>query len=127
MDEYAWPTGPKVPAADAVLRSWAATVAAPPVGARVAGKVIGRQRFGVFIHLDGVPNPVALAEVIAMPHGIELPALGARVEGEVLWHAEHNHQVKVRLDEWTTSAERSALGRPCAVRGRSAVTGGDNQ
>lgn len=105
MDEYAWPAGPRVPAANAVLRSWAATVAALPVGARVAGEVIGRQRFGVFILLGGVPNAVALAEVLAMPHGMDLPALGVRVEGEVLWHAEHNHQVKLRLDEWKTSAE----------------------
>ena len=105
MDEYAWPAGPKVPTADAVLRSWAATVAALPVGARVAGEVIGRQRFGVFIVLDGVPNAVALAEITATPHGMELPALGACVEGEVLWHADHNHQVKVRLDDWRTSAE----------------------
>ncbi|MFG2858707.1 hypothetical protein ACGFZ9_50765 [Streptomyces mirabilis] len=105
MDGYSWPTGPKVPAADAVLRSWAATVAALPVEAHVAGEVIGRQRFGVFILLDEFPEAVALAEITAMPHGMELPALGARVGGEVIWHAEHNHQVKVRLDEWTTSAE----------------------
>lgn len=98
MDEYAWPTGPNVPTADVVLRSWAATVAALPVGARVAGEVIGRQPFGVFICLDGVPNAVALAEIAAMPHGMELPALGARVEGEVLWHS-HDHQVRLRLDE----------------------------
>ncbi|WP_208647965.1 hypothetical protein [Streptomyces tirandamycinicus] len=105
MDEYVWPTGPEVPTADAVLRSWATTVAALPVGARIAGEVIGRQPFGVFVRLDRSPNAVALAEITAMPHGMELPTVGARVEGEVIWHVEHNHQVKIRLDEWTTSVE----------------------
>ncbi|AZP23296.1 hypothetical protein EJC51_17715 [Streptomyces aquilus] len=65
---------------------------------------MGRQPFGVFIRIEGVPNAVALAEITAMPLGMELPALGASVEGEVFWHA-HNHQVRVRLDEWRTSAE----------------------
>ncbi|WP_208614962.1 hypothetical protein [Streptomyces caeruleatus] len=54
--------------------------------------------------MDGVPNAVALAEITAMPLGMELPALGASVEGEVFWHT-HNHQVRIRLDEWRTSAE----------------------
>ncbi|MEU1621777.1 hypothetical protein ABZ479_31325 [Streptomyces sp. NPDC005722] len=105
MDDYALPTGHDVPTPDAVRRSWATTVAALPVGSRVAGEISGRQRFGVFILLDGFPEAVALAEITAMPHEMELPALGTRVAGEVLWHAEHNHQVKVRLDEWKGSAE----------------------
>ncbi|GAA2304872.1 hypothetical protein OG879_23950 [Streptomyces caniferus] len=104
MDEYAWPTSPDLPVADVVLQSWAATVAALPVGTHITGEVIGRQPFGVFIRMDGVPNVVALAEITAMPLGMELPALGASVEGEVFWHA-HNHQVRVWLDEWRTSAE----------------------
>ncbi|MFF4804003.1 hypothetical protein ACFY1U_37445 [Streptomyces sp. NPDC001351] len=104
MDEYAWPTGPDLPAADVVLGSWAATVAALPVGTRITGEVIGRQPFGVFIRIDGVPAAVALAEITAMPLGMELPAIGASVEGEVFWHA-HNHQVRVRLDEWRMYAE----------------------
>ncbi|MFF9816672.1 hypothetical protein [Streptomyces sp. NPDC014006] len=105
MDEYAWPTGPEVPAADLVRESWEATVAALPVEARITGEVIGRQRFGVFIRMDGVPNAVALAEITAMPRGMDLPALGAFVSGEVIWHAAHNHQVKVRLDEWRAADE----------------------
>lgn len=105
MDEYAGPAGPRMPAPDAVRRSWTATVSALPVGSRVAGEVNGRQPFGAFILLDGFPEAVALAEITAMPHEMELPALGARVMGEVLWHAEHNHQVKVKLDEWTRSAD----------------------
>ncbi|MFE0508639.1 hypothetical protein [Streptomyces sp. NPDC058964] len=105
MDEYVWPTGPEVPAADLVQESWEATVAAVPVGARITGEVIGRQRFGVFIRIDGVPNAIALAEITAMPLGMDLPALGAFVRGEVIWHAAHNHQVKVRLDEWLAADE----------------------
>ncbi|MFI8532806.1 hypothetical protein ACIGMX_21510 [Streptomyces aquilus] len=104
MDEYAWPTGPDLPTGDTVLQSWAATVAALPVGTRITGEVIGRQPFGVFIRIEGVPNAVALAEIASMPLGTKRPALGASVEGEVFWHA-HNHQVRVRLDEWRTSAE----------------------
>ncbi|GAA3158160.1 RNA-binding protein [Streptomyces echinatus] len=104
MDEYAWPSGPEVPAADVVPAGWAATVAALPVGTPVTGEVIGRQPFGVFIRIDGVPNAIALAEITSMPQGMDLPALGAFVEGEVFWHA-HNHQVRVRLDEWRAADE----------------------
>ncbi|MGW5462208.1 hypothetical protein [Streptomyces sp. NPDC003996] len=98
MDEYAWPTGPGVPAAALVRESWEATVAALPVEARITGEVIGRQRYGV-------PNAVALAEITAMPRGMDLPALGAFVSGEVIWHAAHSPQVKVRLDEWLAADE----------------------
>ncbi|MCX5351988.1 hypothetical protein OG901_30195 [Streptomyces mirabilis] len=104
MDEYTWPAGHEVPAAEVIWQSWETTVAALPVGAHVAGEVIGRQRFGIFIRIDGVPDAVALAEITAMPHGMQLPALGASVEGEVLGHA-HNNQVRIRLDEWRTSAD----------------------
>lgn len=104
MDEYAWPSGADLPTADVVLGNWAATVEALPVGAHVTGEVIGRRPFGVFIRIDGVPHAVALAEISGMPLGMELPALGASVEGEVFWHS-RNHQVRVRLDEWRTSAE----------------------
>lgn len=51
--------------------------------------------------LDGVPNAVGLAEITAMPHHMELPAMGTIVTGEVVWHTDHNRQVKIRLDEWT--------------------------
>ncbi len=35
-----------------------------------------------------------------MPRCKELPAVGWRVTGEVVWHAGHNHQVGMVLDEW---------------------------
>ncbi|MFG2951408.1 hypothetical protein [Streptomyces adustus] len=47
-----------------------------------------------------MPNAVGLAEITAMPHPMELPAMGATVVGEVIWHADHNRQVKIRLNEW---------------------------
>ncbi|MFG2477350.1 hypothetical protein [Streptomyces fagopyri] len=100
MDEYRWSAGPGVPAADAVRQIWAATVAALPVGARVEGEVIGRQRFGVFIRICGMPDAVGLAEIGGMPQDLELPAMGAEVAGRVVWHADHNCQVKIKLDEW---------------------------
>ncbi|WP_327744558.1 hypothetical protein OHO28_28115 [Streptomyces europaeiscabiei] len=100
MPEFSWPDRSQVPAPDAVDRSWPATVSALPLGSQVSGRVIGRQPFGVFLLLDGVPNAVGLAEITAMPHHMELPVVGAAVAGEVIWHADHNRQVKIRLDEW---------------------------
>ncbi|WP_371785733.1 hypothetical protein [Streptosporangium subroseum] len=35
--------------------------------------------------------------ITAMPVDFDLPGMGAEVVGEVIWHAEHNHQVKIRL------------------------------
>ncbi|MFE5189410.1 hypothetical protein [Streptomyces sp. NPDC056628] len=94
-----------MPAADLVRKSWETTVAALPIEARVTGEVIGRRPFGVFIRIDGVPHAVALAEITAMPQGMDLPALGTFVSGAVYWHTAHNHQVKVRLDEWQAADE----------------------
>ncbi|MET9121657.1 hypothetical protein [Streptomyces sp. NPDC004528] len=70
----------------------------------MAGEVIGRQRFGVFVRIDGVSNAVGLAEIGSMPHGLELPAMGADVAGRVIRHADHNFQVKIKLAEWDRSA-----------------------
>ncbi|MFD5078008.1 hypothetical protein [Streptomyces sp. NPDC058371] len=64
-----------------------------------------RQPFGVFIRVDGLPGAVVLAQIAAMPYGMELPAVGACREGEVLWHDHNEHQVRVRLDEWKPPAE----------------------
>ncbi|MEU1001371.1 hypothetical protein [Streptomyces tibetensis] len=77
-----------------------ATVAALPARSQITGAVIGRQPFGVFIRIDGVPDAIALAEITRMPLGMDLPALGASVSGEVYWHDDRHHQVRVRLDEW---------------------------
>ncbi|MFD0211142.1 hypothetical protein ACFVH9_18940 [Streptomyces hirsutus] len=103
MPEFSWPDRSQVPASDAVDRIWPATVSALPLGSHVCGRVIGRQPFGVFLVLDGVPNAVGLAEITAMPHPMELPAVGATVTGEVIRHADRNRQVKIRLDEGNVS------------------------
>jgi hypothetical protein len=47
-----------------------------------------------------VPDAIALAEITCMPLGMDLPALGASVSGEVYWHDDRHHQVRIRLDEW---------------------------
>ncbi|MFF3215437.1 hypothetical protein ACFYYB_32975 [Streptomyces sp. NPDC002886] len=95
MSEYSWPDYPQIAAR--ARTAWDRTAAELPVGTRVAGEVIGRQPFGVFIRLDGHPEAIGLAEVIAMPPCETLPLVGMRVSGEVIWHTEHNHQVKIRL------------------------------
>jgi hypothetical protein len=120
MDDYAWPIGPEVPAADLVRESWEATVAALPVESRVVGEVIGRQPFGAFIRIDGVPNAIGLTEATAMPRGVDFAVVRALVSGEVIWHAAHNHQVKVQLGEWWTTTNDLRW----AMRGRPAMTGG---
>jgi hypothetical protein len=61
------------------------------------GTVIARQPFGVFIAIDGAPTALGLAEITSMPREVVLPAIGTTVAGEVIWHAEHNHQIKLRL------------------------------
>lgn len=35
-----------------------------------------------------------------MPRCMELPTVGQLVTGEVVWHAERNHQVGIALREW---------------------------
>ncbi|WP_199806898.1 MULTISPECIES: hypothetical protein [unclassified Streptomyces] len=104
MPEFSWPDSSQVPTADALERNWSATVSALPLGSHVSGRVIGRQPFGVFLLIEGVPSAVGLAEITAMPHHMELPAMGATVAGEVIWHADHNRQVKIRLDELNGSS-----------------------
>ena len=99
MYEHTWPTETQIPEEDR-QRHWSATVAALPVGAPVSGEVIARPPFGVFVRIDGVPHALGLAEITALPHGMDLPALGAAITGQVIWHVDHNHQVKLVLEEW---------------------------
>ncbi|MFD7284071.1 hypothetical protein ACFV80_45650 [Streptomyces sp. NPDC059862] len=97
MTEYAWPDDPSP---EQIRREWSATVSALPVGTRINGQVIVRRPFGVFIRIDDVPNAIGLADIGSMPPGASLPALGARVSGEVVWHTDHNCEVRIRLSEW---------------------------
>ncbi|MFI5978536.1 hypothetical protein [Streptomyces sp. NPDC051452] len=100
MTEYTWPKGVGDPTPEDIRRAWPATVSALPVGAAVTGKVIGRQPFGVFVQLDGVPDAVGLAEIFSSPPGTVPPPLGFAISGSVVDHAEHNYQVRLRLDDW---------------------------
>ncbi|GAP49452.1 hypothetical protein [Streptomyces azureus] len=75
MPEFSWPDRSLMPASDVMDQSWPAAVSELPLGSHVSGRVVGRQPFGVFLLLDGVPNAVGLAEITTMPHGVELPVL----------------------------------------------------
>lgn len=99
MSEDSWPgvNGRRV--SDAAS-AWSETVRGLPVGTPVAGVVTVSARFGVFLSIDGHPDAVGLAEITNKPRCMEFPAVGERVSGEVMWHAVHNHQVRVVLDEW---------------------------
>ena len=96
VEEYSWPADGDHLAERAANR-WAETVAALPVGAEVTGQVVGRQPFGVFVEIVGVPNALGLAEITTMPRDVVLPPIGTTVHGKVLDHAAHNHQVRLRL------------------------------
>ncbi|MFE4304786.1 S1 RNA-binding domain-containing protein [Streptomyces sp. NPDC056891] len=99
MSEYSWPgeNGWRMPDA---ASAWTETVRVLPVGTHITGEVVGRQPFGVFLSIDDRPDVVALARIDRMPRCMELPTVGQRVTGEVVWHADHNHQVGVVLGEW---------------------------
>ncbi|MEV7590492.1 RNA-binding protein [Streptomyces sp. NPDC089922] len=107
MSEYSWPgeNGRHLPD---VGSAWSETVRALPISTRVTGEVIGRQPFGVFLSLAGCPDAVGLARIDRMPRCMELPAVGQRVTGEVVWHADHNHQVGIVLGEWAEHGDLSA-------------------
>ncbi|MDX3854166.1 hypothetical protein [Streptomyces sp. AK02-01A] len=100
MSEYAWPGKDYENRAATARGAWTETIRTLPLGTKITGEVVGRQRFGVFLSIDGWPDAVGLAEIIAMPRCLDLPVMGERVSGEVVSHAEHNHQVKIRLAEW---------------------------
>ncbi|WP_455354664.1 hypothetical protein [Streptomyces sp. SYSU K217416] len=97
MTEDVWPDEPSP---EQVRRAWSATMSALPVGTRITGQVVGREPFGIFIRIDDAPSAVGMADIGSMPHDASLPALGAQVSGEVVWHTDHNHEVRIRLSEW---------------------------
>ncbi|GAA1633245.1 hypothetical protein GCM10009733_032740 [Nonomuraea maheshkhaliensis] len=110
MDEYVWPhIGPE--AAEKIQEAWPVTCQMLPVGKRITATVIGRQPFGIFVRMHGVPDAVGLAEVVGMPRDFELPQLGAQVEGHVADHVERNHQVRITLDGWVPPWNDSSASR----------------
>jgi ribosomal protein S1 len=80
-------------------RSWASSVQAFPCGAAVSGRVYRRERFGVFLDLDGDPEAHGFADIAGARcrrHG--LPEVGTRISGRVRQHRDHNTQIVVALD-----------------------------
>ncbi|WP_217698376.1 hypothetical protein [Streptacidiphilus griseoplanus] len=99
VPEYSWPADP-YPDGEKHIRSWPETIAMLPLGAQVTGDVIARLPFGVFIRIDSMPDALGLAEITTAPCRTVLPTVGTRVAAMVIWHAEQNHQVKLKLTEW---------------------------
>jgi hypothetical protein len=97
---HAWGLPSRPPSTQDIQRDWPATVSALPIGTSITGEVIGRQPFGIFVRIDGAPNALGLAEILFTPPDTVLPPLGAQISGRVIWHANHNCQVKIRLSEW---------------------------
>ncbi len=97
MSEYSWPDDGPLAGARA-WAAWPATCRGLPLGTQIAGEVIGRRPFGVFLRIDEVPDAIGLAEIISMPREAAVPQLGERVRGEVVGHADHNCQVEIKLD-----------------------------
>ena len=96
MDEYSWPAdGDRL--AERAAQCWSDTLNALPTGSKVTGEVIGRQPFGVFVRINEVPGAMGLAELTSMPRDATLPPVGTTVQGTVIEHAAHNHQVRLRL------------------------------
>lgn len=113
--EYSWPDEGER-RAEAAADSWAETVEALPKGSVVTGRVVGRQPFGVFVDISGTPGAIGLAEITSMPHDAVLPSAGAIVRGTVIGHAEHNHQVKLRLSASPRPSRIAALLDPAGYR-----------
>lgn len=106
MPEYTWPGwGSDKYFGTRVVAAWPDTVRDLPLGAAVTGEVVDRAPFGVFLAIDHHPEAIGLAEITAMPRCMELPRVGEHVAGLVLWHADHNHQVKIKLTEWDEHAD----------------------
>ena len=102
MTGYSWPEDHHR-LAQRASEAWPATIEALPIGTHITGEVIARQPFGVFIRINGIPDAVGLAEIIPMPPETTLPDLDTAVVGEVIWHTEHNHQVRLKLHNWPTA------------------------
>ncbi|GAA2334563.1 hypothetical protein OKJ48_38790 [Streptomyces kunmingensis] len=104
MTGWVWPGSGEDPTPENVQYAWPATAAALPIGTAVTGRVIGRQPFGVFVLIEGVPDAVGLAEVLRTPAGTVPPPVGRMISGRVVGHADHHCQVRITLDSWDDAA-----------------------
>ncbi|MEV0279998.1 hypothetical protein AB0I22_26900 [Streptomyces sp. NPDC050610] len=82
-----------------------------PIGIRVCGAVKEKRPFGFFLDIPEAPGTVAVVDAISyLPHGSpvppeEWPAPGDSIEAKVVAHAEHNRQIKLRVEPRESSAQ----------------------
>ena len=103
------------------MEEWELTKARFPIGKRIAGKVVRRELFGVFVELeDGV---IAFIDVINLSDGKmnwpdDYPAVGETVEGTVLSHGERAQQIRLTLRSYDNWADyiRTAQSKTCKRR-----------
>ncbi|MBB5868587.1 ribosomal protein S1 [Allocatelliglobosispora scoriae] len=96
MTTYSWPDRDAFDP-NRLAQAWPMVTRDLPIGTHVRGEVVARQPFGVFVRIKGAPDALGLAEITAMPRDAVLPEIGTTMSGEVIWRAEHNHQIKLRL------------------------------
>lgn len=99
-----------VPPAD----RWPATKKRFPVGSKAVGRVVARQRFGVFLDLGD--DALGLMELPSLPRveGSQAPVYperGAAVEGIVVGYRETNRQVSLVSEDPWSDLGRSELAR----------------
>ncbi|MFF3742651.1 hypothetical protein [Streptomyces kronopolitis] len=75
-----------------------------PFGVRTQGSVVRHSGFGFFVQLSKFPDVAAVVDAISyLPCGqmaprAEWPAIGETIEGTVVDHVEHNHEIKLRVE-----------------------------
>lgn len=111
VPEYSWPDEGER-RAETAADCWAGTVETLPEGSVVTGRVIGQQPFGVCVDISGTPGAIGLAEITSMLLDAILPSVGAIVRGAVIGHAEHNHQLKLRLNVHEADRPERPTGAP---------------
>ncbi|GHF30439.1 RNA-binding protein [Streptomyces morookaense] len=83
--------------------TWTEAKEAFPIGSSVQGEVLTNRSFGFFVKLPGNPDAVAVVDAISyIPHGVPVdaalwPKPGQKISAEVVDHAEHNRQIKLRV------------------------------
>ncbi|MFI1742066.1 hypothetical protein [Streptomyces sioyaensis] len=75
-----------------------------PFGTRTQASVVRHSGFGFFVQLAAFPDVTAVVDGISyLPDGkmarrTEWPKAGELIEGVVVDHVEHNHEIKLRVE-----------------------------
>ncbi|MFE7115103.1 hypothetical protein ACFU99_06720 [Streptomyces sp. NPDC057654] len=83
---------------------WQTTKEHFPIGILVRGRVKEIRPFGFFLEITENPEAVAVVDAISyLPNGSpvppeEWPAPGDSIAAKVVAHAEHNRQIKLRVE-----------------------------